>query len=408
MVRISSSADQIPAEWYSALKEVLHWYAWKLNPGNTGNAGATTGIDYFETTAYSILLIFAALILSQSSIFEFSERVKTSTIKLMLLFIILFILQAGSFLLNVSVLFSVSFGRISIFTSIFSVIIFASCITSIIQRKNSLKKIFLSPLLTFCLLIPSFLNFAFLGLILILNELKLKKSNKIFSAISLVFITLSILFARANYNNAWVNGSILKFIPDALQIVPNYLSLKMLENLSIYSWLLIYAILVAYSLKISKEYRKHIVVAIIILSTFFTLGGRYILSERRDIKHSDWIETQLWALNNSQEKSRFIVNSGFDVYESWTTLSRRPRLIADLNAGFLYFYTKEDLVYDQKRSLLPTAPHPKNTSATDLEAFYLNFSREYTGDYLVWKKEFIKLSFDKVYENKQFIIYDIP
>jgi len=141
------------------------------------------------------------------------------------------------------------------------------------------------------------------------------------------------------------------------------------------------------------------------LFTILTLGGRYVLSERRDAVHKDWVETQTWALNNSPKNSKFIVNSGFDVYESWTTLSRRPRLISDLNAGFLYFYTKEDLIYDQRRSLLPKAPNSKNTFQKDLGVFYKNFSKEIGGDYLVWKRDDVILSFNKVYENNTYIIY---
>jgi hypothetical protein len=136
-----------------------------------------------------------------------------------------------------------------------------------------------------------------------------------------------------------------------------------------------------------------------------TLGGRYVLSERRDATHKDWVETQIWALNYSPKDAKFIVNSGFDVYESWTTLSRRPRVIADLSAGFLYFYTKEDLIYDQKRSRLPSAPNSYTSSRKDLEFFYSSFRQEFGGDYLVWENNATKLNLDVAYSNKSFTIY---
>jgi hypothetical protein len=249
------------------------------------------------------------------------------------------------------------------------------------------------------------LNFAILGLILLLNNVKGKKSDQRFNFISIIFILASIVFGRANYNDSWWSGSIFQFIPSALHTVPNYLPLKMLENISMYLWLLIFCVLLLYNSKKISKYRNLLIITIVILFTILTLGGRYVLSERRDTVHKDWVETQLWALNHSPKNSKFIVNSGFDVYESWTTLSRRPRLIADLSAGFLYFYTKEDAIYDQKRARLPSAPSSYTSSTKDLEFFYSSFRKEFGGDYLVWDINKIKLDFTVTYSNKSFIIY---
>lgn len=408
LIRHNAFADQVPSQWFSALKEVLHWYAWKLNPEITGNAGATVGIDYFETTAYSILLIFSSLILTQSRIFEFSSLIKENTKKLVLAFITLYAVQAVSFELNISDLFSISFGRFSIFSSIFAVIIFAYCISFLHLKKNTkLQKIVLSPLLIFCLLIPSFLNFAILGLVLVINELKQRIPNKLFLFMTTVFIISSVVFGRANYNDAWWSGPIYKFIPNALITAPNHLSLRIIEYFSFYSWPIILGIILAlYSKKLAK-YTSYSIVIVVISITTITLGGRYVLSERRDAVHKDWIETQLWALNNSNVNSQFIVNSGMDLYESWTTLSRRSRLIANQKAGFLYFYTKEDSLYDQRRVILPDAPNSKIALQSDLESFYINFSKNIGGDYLVWKKEHTKLPFNIVYENDKYIIYEL-
>jgi hypothetical protein len=95
------------------------------------------------------------------------------------------------------------------------------------------------------------------------------------------------------------------------------------------------------------------------------------------------------------------------LYESWTTLSRRPRLIADLNAGFLYFYTKEDLEYDTNRALLPNAPNYKS-NALAIEQFYLSYKKQFGANYLVWKKDFTPLTFKEVYRNSKYIIYELP
>jgi len=397
LVKRSATAQSVPDEWYLGLKEVFHWYAWKLNPATT----------YFETTSYSILLIFSTYLLIRSNTFIFSARIRINTQKLVVVFILLYFLQAVSYQLGITELFSISFGRFSIFTSIYSIIIFAFCISALVEKNTESTKVFRNSMLIFCLLIPSFLNLAILSSILLFNNVKKKKLDQRFNLLSITFIFLCIVFARANYNDNWLTGSIFKFIPNALHTVPNYLPLKMIENISMYSWILILLVILLYNLKKTTEYRKFVVIAVIILMTTLTLGGRYILSERRDATHRDWVDTQLWALNDSSKNSKFIVNSGFDVYESWTTLSRRPRLVADLSAGFLYFYTKEDLLYDQKRSRLPIAPHPSSSSVEDLENFYSTFRKEFGGDYLVWKVNDTKLDFNIVYSNKSFIIYKL-
>jgi hypothetical protein len=394
-VRRSATAQTIPAEWYLGLKQVFHWYAWKLNPSTT----------YFETTAYTILLIYSTYILTQSNIFNFSDKIKSATQKIVLFFALLYLLQAVSFLMGIAELFSISFGRFSIFTSIYAIVIFAFCVSTLVEKNIDSKKVFLNSILIFCLLIPSFLSFGILGLILLSNNVKEKKSNHRFNFISIIFIIASIVFGRANFNDSWWSGSTFQFIPSALRTVPNYLPLKMLENISSYSWLLILLVLLFYNSRKISRYRNFLVVTIVMVLTILTLGGRYVLSERRDAVHKDWIETQIWALNNSSKNSKFIVNSGLDVYESWTTLSRRPRLIADLTAGFLYFYTKEDAIYDQKRIRLPRAPNSYSSSIKDLEFFYSSFRKEFGGDYLVWNNKATKLDLNVAYSNKSFTIY---
>lgn len=397
MVRRSATARIIPEEWYLGLKQVFHWYAWKLNPSTT----------YFETTAYTIILILSTYVLTQSNIFNFSNKIKSSTKKLIIFFILLYFLQAVSFLLGIAELFSISFGRFSIFTSIYAIVIFAFCVSSLAEKNTDSIKVFLTSILIFCLMIPSFLNLAILSSILLFNNVKKKRSGQRFNLLSTIFILLCIVFGRANYNDSWWTGSIFKFIPNALHTVPNYLALKMIENISMYSWLVILLTILIYNLKKIATYRTSFIIAVIILLTTLTLGGRFVLSERRDATHRDWVETQLWALNNSPKDAKFIVNSGFDIYESWTTLSRRPRLVADLSAGFLYFYTKEDLIYDQTRSRLPRVPNSYSSTAQDLEFFYANFKKEMGGDYLVWKNDATKINLSVVYSNGSFTIYDL-
>lgn len=397
IVRKVATAPVVPEEWYLSLKQVFHWYAWKLNPATT----------YFETTAYTILLMAIMYVLTQSGTFSFSNKIKNNCQKLAIIFIILYGLQAISFQLGISEIYSISFGRFSIFTSIFTMIIFAACILHIMERNERLIKTHFNSVLIFCLLIPSFINFAVLGLILLFNDIREKRASKRFISVVLIFVVSSIIFGKANYYDNWWNGSIFNFVPNALRTVPNYLPLKMVENLSMYSWLLILLIILIYSSKKIVNFRNPIIVSIIISFTVLTLGGRYILSERRDLTHKDWIQTQLWALNKTPKNSKFIVNSGNNVYDSWTTLSRRPRLVSNLTAGFLYFYTKEDFIYDQKRARLPSAPDPKSSNRKEIEEFYLSFIEKFGGDYLVWKNDNVNLGFRIVFENETFLIYNL-
>ncbi len=397
LVRRSATAQTVPEEWYSSLKQVYHWYAWKLNPTTT----------YFETTSYTILLIFSTYLLTQSNIFNFSAKIRNDTQKLVVFFALLYLLQGVSFQLGIAELFSISFGRFSIFTSIFSIIVFAFCISFLVEKNTDSNKVFFNSILIFCLLIPSFLNFAILGLILLVDNVRRKNFDQRFNVISIIFIITSIIFGRANYIDGWWSGSIFKFIPNALHLVPNYLPLRMIEHVSMFSWLLIFLTVLLYNSKKMFQYRKFLIITTVIFFTVLTLGGRYILSERRDATHRDWVKTQIWALDNTPKRSKFIINSGFDLYESWTTLSRRPRLIADLNAGFLYFYTKEDLEYDTKRALLPNAPNYKS-NALAIEQFYISYKKQFGANYLVWKKDFTPLTFKEVYRNSKYIIYELP
>jgi hypothetical protein len=215
-----------------------------------------------------------------------------------------------------------------------------------------------------------------------------------------------IIFARANFNNKWFDGPLFNFIPNGIRNVPNYLPLRMLENASPLIWIFIILFVFYYSLQKKNIFRALIVGVVILSFTLLALVGRFILSERRDDTHLDWVNTQVWAQLNTPRESKFIVNSGFDVYESWTTLSKRPRLIADLSAGFLYFYTKEDAQYDALRSTLPASP-PGISDPETLTSFYNDFSKQIGGDYLVWKNSDTKLNYDVAYSNRKFTIYNL-
>jgi len=318
----------------------------------------------------------------------------------------MYLFQAITFQLNLRVLFSISFGRFSIFSAIFISIVFATLISRQFKDIRNRREKVISVIVVFCVLIPSFINLAILAVLFFLIDFPSKLKTKALPFLNLLFAILFIFFARANYNNKWLEGDMVKFIPNGISSVPNYLPLRMLENVSIYSWIFIVLLTFIYSCQTKKAIRALTVGSIVVSFTFLTLAGRYILSERRDVTHADWVATQVWAQANTPKESKFIINSGFDVYESWTTLSKRPRLVADYTAGFLYFYTKEDAQYDLLRSRLPVSPDP-NSSPEALAHFYNDFSKIIGGEYLVWKNSHTKLGYKVQYSNSKFTIYSL-
>lgn len=397
IISFLSTAETIPENWFEGTREVLHWYAWKLNPADEVT---------FETTSYSIILALTALLISNVRFLdltlEFRNRIRIVTI----LFILMYLIQAITYHLNLRLLYSISFGRYSIFSAIFVVIVFATLISHQFKDSPNRQEKTTSSIIVLCLLIPSFINLAVLSILLFFIDFRSKLRTRAFSFLNLLFAIVFVFFARANYNKKWLEGDIANFLPNGFRNVPNYLPLRMLENISIYSWVLIVLLTFVYSLQSKKAIRALTIGSVILSFTLLTLTGRYILSERRSVAHADWIATQVWAQANTPKESKFIINSGLDVYESWTTLSKRPRLVADLTAGFLYFYTKEDAQYDLLRSELPISPNPSSDSESQ-EEFYNQFRTKIGGDYLVWKNSDTKLSYPVKYSNNKFTIYSL-
>jgi hypothetical protein len=397
VISFLATAQNVPANWYESTREVLHWYAWKLNPADEIT---------FETTSYAFVLILTALVISNARTLNLSTELQNRIKRVSVIFMFMFLAQAISYQLNIRLLYSISFGRFSIFSAIFVSIVFATVISQQIQRKSGREEKSGDALLVYFLLVPSFVNLALLAILIFFREYRAKLVSRFYYFPNLLFAVVFVLFARANFNNSWFEGSWFNFVPNGIRNVPNYLPLKMLENISPLFWILVIVLVIFYSFQ-KKAILRALTVFVVILSfTLITLVGRFILSERRDATHLDWINTQVWAQSNTPKESRFIVNSGFDVYESWTTLSKRPRLIADLSAGFLYFYTKEDAQYDALRSKLPAHPSGDSELGT-LTAFYNDFRLQVGGDYLVWKNSDTKLNYPIEYSNSKFTIYSL-
>jgi len=397
IISFLATAQEVPSNWFVGTREVLHWYAWKLNP---------TDEITFETTSYAFVLVLTALVISNSSFINLSLELQHRIKRVSVIFILMYAAQAIAYQMNLRLFYSISFGRFSIFSSIFVSIVFATVISGQFQRQEKIEKKLNNALLVFFLLVPSFINLALLLLLIFLMEHRSKIQKKIYYFPNLLIAAVFVLIARASFNNDWLKGPLIDFLPNGIRNVPNYLPLRMLENVSPFIWIVILMFIPIYLLQKKNVFRALIIGTVILSFTLLALVGRFILSERRDATHLDWVDTQVWVQLNTSKESKFIVNSGFDVYESWTTLSRRPRLIANLGAGFLYFYTKEDAQYDALRSKLPKSP-PGNSDLETLTSFYNSFGRLMGGDYLVWKNSDTKLNYEPVYSNSKFTIYSL-
>ena len=397
-VSFKATAQVVPKEWFVGARQTMHWFAWKLNPN----------LNTFQTTIYTMILTIFMGVLINSSYIKVSKNISRIYNLTFLTFTTCYLLQAISYSLNIRQIYSISFGRFSIFSSILIAIIFAHVLSLEFSGQLKLSKIKIT-LLLITILFPSILILILMGFTILALEAfnAQKKNSKIFfGTASAIILVCGVELLRANYNKSWLAGSPFFNLRYALTNLPNFLTWKMLVEISFYLCIPVVLFFAAYGL-LSRTWKKYFILFTLIFLATTSLSGRFILSERRDRSHSDWIQVQIWARDHSPFGAKFIVNSGMDVYESWTTLARRPRLIGDLSADFLYFYTKEDATYDLNRSKLgpsPSAFAPSNT----IQKFYTRFSKNFGADYLVWRTNSTRLTYKQVYKNSKFIVYKLP
>jgi hypothetical protein len=151
---------------------------------------------------------------------------------------------------------------------------------------------------------------------------------------------------------------------------------------------------------------QNFVVIILIILSLTTLVGRLQLSVIRGSERSEWVKTQEWASEHTEISSIFLTRSGLDIYESWSTLSKRVRLMVDGEYASPYLYSKADDVFNKKRRLLPTAP-PETSTALVQESFFNDFSEQFGGNYLVTTNLNTRLNYKIVYHNAKYVIYSL-
>lgn len=404
----SYSAPSAPAGWSESTKEVTHWYAWKLIPN--------TDESLFQQTSFTIILALTSYVLLSSPLLKNVEQLRTVVRNALLVFLLFYAIQAISYTVSIRSVYSLSLGRISIFTSILAVIILSKYLMEIHKSAQIDISIKERIFLTIALLIPSFFNLLLIGLFLFWKVFKKKQKDKKLLSIFGIYSILILTFWLSNFSKSWIGMPPLSRLFESTYLVPNFFLIKVAEYfLGIYLIfvyvfaILILSLVIAYFTKFeSKIGIRFVLIGLIATLALGSFTSRYVQSENRAAKDREWINAQTWVRDETAFGSKFIVNSKFDTYSSWTTLTKRARIqSADEGAGFLYIYSKDDAAFDELRSSLPSAP-ADNEEQKATEKFYLKFSEAIGGDFIVRRVSDTKLSWELSYKNSKFVIYSIP
>ncbi len=402
------SAPSAPAGWAESTKEVTHWYAWKLIPN--------TDESLFQQTSFTIILALTSLLLLSSPLLRDVEKLRVIARNTLLAFLLFYAIQAISYTGNIRAIYSLSLGRISIFTSIFAIIIFAKYLIKIQILKEFELTNKTKVLLTIAILVPSFFNLLLLGLFIFLKTLKKEPRDLKLLTLTGIYSFLVFIFLLSNFSKSWLGIPTFSRLLESTYLVPNFFLIKVaqyfLGNYLFFAYLLSVALigLVLFNLAKRKNGagKETFIISLVVVLVLGSFASRYVQSGDRANKDLDWIKTQVWVRDNTPFGSKFIVNSKFDTYGSWTSLTKRARIqSADEGAGFLYIYSKDDAAFDKLRSKLPPAP-ADNAEQEVTESFYLEFSKAVGGDYIVRRISDTPFTWQPVYRNNKFLIYKIP
>ena len=400
LIQHFGSANTVPKSWIAESKKLFHWSAWQLNPQSIT----------FKTTSYTICL-FIATLLAVIYFKNLGKYVRTITfLYLMITFISMFI-QAVAFVVNIRGLYTINFTRVTIFMSIFSVIIFSNILYQQLFEYKKLKTVNL--LLIIFILIQSYpmlIIFSTIILVLIHRQAKnILYRNIIKILVVAVPISFTILYF-ATIAKKWQLFLSPHLILDSLLLVPNGIAIRALvEVFGLKSLFLILAsllLLVVIKMKNERLIRP-ITLVVITFLVLVTLSIRYVQSEIRFNENSQWATTQIWVQKNTDFDAKFIVDGSLDTYSSWTTLTRRPRLTSVNGPQSFYIYTKETVALDSIRNTVGISPDVYADSIS-LEKFYSNFSEIFGGDFLVRRVAWTQLQWEVTYRNSHYVVYKIP
>ncbi len=400
LIQHFSSANFVPKSWIIESKKLFHWSAWQLNPQMTT----------FQTTSYTICL-YIATFLAVIYFKNLEQSVRKITILYFGIVFMSIFIQATAFSANIRGLYTINFTRVTIFMSILSVIIFSNILYQQLFEYKKLK--FVNLFLIIFILIQSFaMLIVFSVIILVLIHQQTKKiiyRNIIKFSVFAVPTSFTLLFF-ASITKKWQLLLSPHLILDNILLVPNGIAIRALvEVFGLKSLFLILALfLILLLIRIRNESFIQTTTLVVMISiVLMTLIIRYVQSDIRFSKHSEWTSTQVWVQNNTEWNAKFILDGDLDTYSSWTTLTRRPRLTSANGPLSTYVYTKETVNLDEIKKIIGISPNFYE-EANSLEKYYSSFSASIGGDFLVRRLEWTPLKWEVIYRNSQYIIYKIP
>jgi hypothetical protein len=307
-----------------------------------------------------------------------------------------------------------SLGRVSIFTSLLAVIIFAKFFIEAVQSASNTYRNNLRIMAIITILIPSFFNLFALSLVLLLFEFKKHGRNYIRITYYCLYSLSILFFLFASFSKSWFRIPARPDLLDSFYVVPNLFLIKVAKYfLNDKTWIVYIILVTLFSILLHHFYKSNkfkivngIFIGLLVLLTISTFYSRYTQSTNRDYARKEWIQTQIWARDQTVFGTRFILDTKLDLYSSWTTLSRRPRITSS-SGGFIYIYTKEDKFFDDLAKTFGLKPGSMATSEA-IEKYYLTVSNSLGSEYIVQNISDTQLSWQKVYINSKFIIYKIP
>jgi hypothetical protein len=386
-----SMAENIPSWWLTEVRKSLHFGAWRLLPD----------IDSFAVTSNWLIQFLTLLILLVFFLRLFDLKTAKLTLLSCAAIIFCLVIQAVAYTLNIFTLYSISFARITLLTQIVFLIINVLIAKKLLEQEFSFGKRCLALLIFTMAIYPSSLMCIIVSLAVIVLSSENQKME-ILKSISLLVISVVLYFAALTSNyfdfptwNQFISGG----GEGSATVIGQGFSKKL--N---YWWPLLLVMLVILSTVGAKLSSRRLMKSLphfLILGVIGTLMAQTYIGVVRDRENRDWISTQQWARENSKADEGFLVDVGLNVYDSWGTLSQRPRVISNSKAGYAYFYSEEDNEFNRRLNKVA-----RNTSLNST-GYILKLQAEFKFTYVVTKKPSESLYLNLCYRNYSYSIYTI-
>lgn len=407
-----------------ALLSNQHFRAWILNPNEKSYLLSVQSLLMallLSGIVYGIASLYNAKDLYSYDVF-FKFNITTN--------FAYYLLQAVFYILGITKLASVSWGRISLILVISLYIVIIDIVYKQIilkARYNFQDRIVLIATLGICVLGSKMSMSLFLLLIVIfifrknvvksrlLNRNRIINSEIVISSILLLSAVLSLGIIDLRYieiaKQSWnvissFNGLktiIFLFHELIVENPQSYLSNILPLN---YFYFILIVILILFIVA-NKKILASLSIVISLFVGFVGLQNKILETQNRNIRYLSYKDVQLWAKDNSDEDETFVVEMGTSTYGAWGSLAERPRLITAQFEGQQYLYTQKNKLRNlEARFLLSEINSKKIVYFTD--EYYLLFHKIRDFNYIVQKNDEIKIkNMVKVYENEEYTVFRI-